>query len=242
MIQMGILNLLIAGAGIGLGFYVQTVAGFAASLFAIPVLISVLPMQEAIALMSVFLLLFSIVLVYKNWDSIAKKTVLELSVGILIGLTAGIFILKIGSPIILKKLLGGFILLFIAYNYLNKKRIKIPGKLGILFGVTGGMFSGMFSAGGPTYVMYVYNKIDSASVFRATLIGILAVTNILRIPMLVVYDILTTDTLMIALYLLPVFIVAILLGNRTYHKINENKFKHILMILLGISGISLIAG
>ena len=102
------------------------------------------------------------------------------------------------------------------------------------------IFSGMFSAGGPTYVMYVYNRIDSASVFRATLIGILAITNTLRIPMLVVSDILPPDTLLMALYMLPVFITALLLGNKTYHKINEGKFKTILMILLGISGISLL--
>ena len=119
---MGIVNLIIAGIGIGVGFYVQTVVGFAASLFAIPILLSVLPMQQAIALMSVFLLLFSIVLVYKNWQSIEKKTVLELSIGIIIGLSAGVTILKTGSPVILKKLLGIFILLFIAYNYLKKKK------------------------------------------------------------------------------------------------------------------------
>ncbi|MFO8235041.1 MAG: sulfite exporter TauE/SafE family protein [Bacteroidales bacterium] len=239
---MGILNLLVAGIGIGVGFYVQTVAGFAASLFAIPVLLNVLPMQESIALMSVFLLLFSIILVYKNWISIDKKTVFELSIGITIGLSAGILILKTGNPLILKKLLGVFIFFFIAYNYFSKKRFKIPGKLGILFGIAGGVFSGMFSAGGPTYVMYVYNRIDASSIFRATLIGILAITNIIRIPMLIISDILTTETLKTALYLLPVFAIALMTGNKTYHKINEEKFKHILMILLGISGISMFAG
>ena len=239
---MGILNLVIAGLGIGIGFYVQTVVGFAASLFAIPILLSVLPMQEAIALMSVFLLIFSIILVYQNWNSIEKKTVMELSIGIFIGLTGGILFLKLGNPVILKKLLGVFTLLFVIYQYLNKRKLKIPGKLGVFFGLAGGLFSGMFSAGGPTYVMYVYNRIDSASVFRATLIGILAITNTFRVPMLVVSDILTIHTLLMALYLLPVFVLALLLGNRTYQKVNEGKFRHILMILLGISGISLIAG
>jgi len=237
---MGIENLIVIGVGIGLGFYIQTVAGFAAGLFAIPILISVLPMQEAIALMSVFLLIFSIILVYKNWNSIEKKTVLELSIGVVIGLSLGILILKTGNPVFLKRLLGGFTILFVLYHFLSQKKFKIPGKLGIFFGLAGGFFSGMFSAGGPTYVMYVYNRIDSASIFRATLIGILAITNTLRIPMLLVSDILTPDTLLIALYMLPVFIIALLLGNKTYHKINEGKFKTGLMILLGISGISLL--
>jgi len=237
---MEIAHLAVIGIGIGLGFYVQTIAGFAAGLFAIPILISVVPMQEAIALMSIFLLIFSIILVYKNWKKIEQKTVLELSIGVIIGLSVGILILKTGNPIFLKRLLGVFTILFVAYNFLSRNKLKIPGKMGVLFGLAGGFFSGMFSAGGPTYVMYVYNRIDSASIFRATIIGILAVTNTLRIPMLVVSDILTPDTLLIALYMLPVFIIALLLGNKTYHKVNEGKFKTILMILLGISGISLL--
>lgn len=238
--KMGIANLIIIGLAIGVGFYVQTVAGFAAGLFAIPILISVLPMQEAIALMSIFLLIFSVILVYKNWEKIEQKTVLELSIGVIIGLAIGILILKTGNPVFLKRLLGIFTILFVLYHFLSHKKINIPGNLGVLFGLAGGFFSGMFSAGGPTYVMYIYNRIDSASIFRATIIGILAVTNTLRIPMLVVSDILTTNTLLTALYMLPVFVIALLLGNRTYHKINEGKFKTILMILLGISGISLL--
>ena len=237
---MGIAHLTVIGIGIGLGFYVQTVAGFAAGLFAIPILISVLPMQEAIALMSIFLLIFSVILVYKNWKKIEQKTVLELSVGVIIGLGVGILILKTGNPIFLKRLLGAFTILFVAYNFISRNKLKIPGNLGVLFGLAGGIFSGMFSAGGPPYVMYIYNRIDSASIFRATIIGILAVTNTLRVPMLVVSDILTPDTLLIAMYMLPVFIIALLLGNKTYHKVNEGKFKTILMILLGISGISLL--
>jgi len=237
---MGIAHLTVIGIGIGLGFYVQTVAGFAAGLFAIPILISVLPMQEAIALMSIFLLIFSVILVYKNWKKIEQKTVLELSVGVIIGLGVGILILKTGNPIFLKRVLGAFTILFVAYNFISRNKLKIPGNLGVLFGLAGGIFSGMFSAGGPPYVMYIYNRIDSASIFRATIIGILAVTNTLRVPMLVVSDILTPDTLLIAMYMLPVFIIALLLGNKTYHKVNEGKFKTILMILLGISGISLL--
>jgi len=237
---MGIAHLTVIGIGIGLGFYVQTVAGFAAGLFAIPILISVLPMEEAIALMSIFLLIFSVILVYKNWKKIEQKTVLELSVGVIIGLGVGILILKTGNPIFLKRVLGAFTILFVAYNFISRNKLKIPGNLGVLFGLAGGIFSGMFSAGGPPYVMYIYNRIDSASIFRATIIGILAVTNTLRVPMLVVSDILTPDTLLIAMYMLPVFIIALLLGNKTYHKVNEGKFKTILMILLGISGISLL--
>ena len=237
---METLPLIILIAGISLGFFIQTVAGFAGGLFALPIILQVIPMQEAVAYLSVFLCLFSILLVYRNWNNIDKKTVQELGVGIIVGLAAGVGILKMGSPLILKRLLGVFILLFVAYHFLKKKKLNLPGRWGILFGLAGGVFSGMFSAGGPTYVMYVYNRIDGAAVFRATLIGILSITNILRLPMLVVSDILTTDILLTSLYIAPAFALALFLGNRLYKKINEHAFKNILMILLVVSGISLL--
>jgi len=232
--------LIILITGIGLGFFVQTVAGFAGGLFALPIILQVIPMQEAVAYLSVFLCLFSILLVYKTWPEIDKKTVKELSLGIVVGLAVGVIILKLGSPDILKRLLGVFILLFVGYHFLKKKKIRIPGGSGLFFGLAGGVFSGMFSAGGPTYVMYVYNKIDGAAVFRATLIGILSITNILRLPMLVVSDILTVDILTNSLMILPFFVLALFFGNKLYTKINAHTFKNILMILLVVSGLSLL--
>src|SRR6056297_1691178 len=119
---METLQLIILIAGIGLGFFIQTVAGFAGGLFALPIILQVIPMQEAVAYLSVFLCLFSILLVYRNWAEIDKKTVQELSLGIIVGLAAGVGILKIGSPMVLKRLLGIFILLFVAYHFLKKRK------------------------------------------------------------------------------------------------------------------------
>ena len=238
---METVQLIILIIGVGLGFFVQTVAGFAGGLFALPIILQAFPMQEAVAYLSIFLCIFSILLVYKTWPQIDKGTIKELVAGIIAGLGVGVLILKTGNPVILKKFLGGFILLFIGYHLISKKGFRLPGKLGILFGLAGGLFSGVFSAGGgPTYVMYVYNKISSASVFRATIIGILSITNILRVPMLIASDILTADILLHSVYILPFFIAALFFGNRIYGKINEQDFRNILFILLAASGISLI--
>ncbi|MBS3771872.1 MAG: sulfite exporter TauE/SafE family protein, partial [Bacteroidales bacterium] len=237
---METVQLIILVLGVGLGFFVQTVAGLAGGLFALPIILQAFPMQDAVAYLSIFLCIFSILMVFKTWTQIDKTIVKELAAGIIAGLGMGVLLLKTGNPMVLKKILGVFILLFIGYHLISNKKIRLPGKLGILFGLAGGFFSGVFSAGGPTYVIYVYNKIHSASVFRATIIGILSITNILRIPMLIASEILTTDILIHSLYILPIFTIALFFGNRIYGKINEVLFKNILFILLAASGISLI--
>jgi len=236
------IQIIILVIGVGLGFYVQSVIGFAASLVALPIILNVLSIQESVALMSFFFFLFSISLIYKNWKAINKKVVLEMSIGIVVGLILGIFILKYGSPVVLKKALGIFMLLFVGYHYTKNKRIKLFNKLGILFGFAGGLFSGLFSTGGPMYVTYIFNKLNDSDVVRATIIGTLGITDIVRLPILMYSGILTYNILILSLYLLPFFLMAIFLGHKTYHKINENTFKNAVMILLALSGISLIIG
>ena len=63
---MEVTFLLIIIIGVGIGFYIQTVAGFAAALVTLPIILKVLNIQEAVALMSIFFFLFSIILIYKN--------------------------------------------------------------------------------------------------------------------------------------------------------------------------------
>lgn len=234
------IHLLILIIGVGLGFYVQTVIGFAAALVALPIIINVFNIQESVALMSIFFFMFSIILIYKNWKLINKKTILEMSIGLIPGLLLGIYILKFGSPIILKKALGIFVILFVGYSFIKKKKIEFFKKIGPLFGFIGGTFSGLFSTGGPPIVFYIYNKLDKSNIIRGTIIGTLGMTDFLRFPLLIFSGILTYDILLMSLYVLPFFLLSLYLGQKTYHRINKNVFKNVLMIFLILSGIALI--
>jgi uncharacterized membrane protein YfcA len=237
---MEAIHLLILIIGVGLGFYVQTVIGFAAALVALPIILYILNIQESVALLSIFFLIFGIILIYKNWKLIEKKTILEMLIGIIAGLLLGIYILKFGSPIILKKALGIFIIVFVGYLFIKEKKIKSFKKLGPLFGFIGGTFSGLFSTGGPPIVFYIYNKLDKSNIIRATIIGTLGITDFLRFPLLIFSGILTYDIFLISFYVLPFFFLSLYLGHKTHHRINENTFKNVLMIFLILSGISLI--
>ncbi len=227
---MEAIHLLILIIGVGFGFYVQSVVGFAAALVSLPIILNVLNIQESVALLSIFFLIFSIILISKNWKIIDKKTILEMSIGIIAGLFLGIYILKFGSPIILKKALGIFVILFVGYLHIKKKKIEFFKKLGLLFGFTGGTFSGLFSTGGPPIVFYIYNKLDKPNIVRATIIGTIGITDFIRFPLLIFSDILTYNIFLKSLYVLPFFILSFYLGHKTYHRINENIFKNVLML------------
>ena len=190
--------------------------------------------------MSIYLLFFSLVMVYKNWKSIDRKLVLELSVGTTIGVFLGVYILRFGDPLILNKLLGIIILGYIFYHIYSKKKVSWMTRFGWLFGFFGGIFSGLASSGGPFFVSYIYNKINKPAIVRATVIGVLGINNILRFFLLYASGLIQTKLLLLALYVSPFFILSLFVGQMAYGKLNNYIFEILLFVFLGFSAISLL--
>ncbi len=237
---MDIELLLILGIAIFFGFFVQTLVGFAGSLIALPILLLGVQLPDAIAYISMFYLFSSTFMVFKEWKNIDKKSILRLTMASIIGVVLGIIVLSYTKPMVLKKALGVFILLYVAYVLYGKAEVVLGRKTNLAFGVLGGFFSGVFSTGGPLYVISVKNSVQEAKSFRATMIGVLALVTLIRVPALSISGILNLEHVKISLLLLPVFFLAQFLGVKLFPKINENQFKNILLILLSLSGLSLI--
>ncbi|MDQ7917983.1 sulfite exporter TauE/SafE family protein [Mesonia sp. MT50] len=237
---MDIYIFLILIIGIFVGFYVQTVIGFAGSLMALPILLFGMELPDAIAYISIFYLFSSAFLIAKEWKNINRKIILRLALASVIGVILGIIVLTFTKPILLKKGLGIFILLYVGYVFLGKKKIKL-NKVGIIsFGVMAGFFSGIFSTGGPLYVICIENSVKEMKTFRATMIGVLGLVTIARVPTLAISGILDFQHIKMSLLVFPVFLFAQFLGKQTFEKINENLFKKLLIGLLCISSLVLV--
>ena len=148
-------TLLIIAIAIALGFFVQTIVGFAAVLVALPILLIVLDLQSAIVILSLLLALFSVILIFQNHDKMDKRIILELAISGFIGMIIGIYTLEMGKPEVLKRMLGGFIIIYALHAKIRNKKIVVFQNMGWLFGLVGGYFSGLFNTGGPLYVTYV---------------------------------------------------------------------------------------
>lgn len=236
---MDIELIIILAIAIFCGFFVQTLVGFAGSLIALPILLFGVQLPDAIAYISMFYLFSSIFMVSKEWKNIDKTTILRLTLASIIGVILGIVVLSYTKPVILQKALGVFILLYVAYVLFGKTDIVLGRKTNLTFGVLGGFFSGVFSTGGPLYVISVKNSVQEARTFRATMIGVLALVTLIRVPALSISGILTMEHVKMSLLLLPVFFLAQFLGVKLFPKINEKQFKNILLVLLSLSGVSL---
>ena len=223
-----------------LGFYVQTIVGFAGALIALPILLLKLEFADAVTYISIFYLFSSIFLVSKEWKNMDKKILMRLALASLVGVLIGIAVLMFAKPLILKKALGIFILFYVGYSFFGKKKVTL-NNIGVYFvGVMAGFFSGVFTTGGPLYVMCVENTVKDVKALRATMIGVLGMVTIARIPALALGGILNMHHIQMALCVFPIFLLAQYLGKRTFLKMDETVFKRSLLALLCISGSVLI--
>lgn len=238
--MLEISELIIILSAILAGFFVQTITGFAANLLMLPILLFVFELPEAIAFVSIYFALFSIVLVCKNWQNVNWRIVIKLGVGIIVGTSIGVKLLTIAEPVFLKRVLGAFILAYAIYTGTKHRTLpKFPGAALVLGGLSG-FFSGLFASGGAIAVAYIFNEVKKKEVLRATIIGALTVTNLYRLPALIYGDILTNEIWVKAAYALPAFGLAIWLGHKAHRKIDEEQFKKLILILLVVSAIVLL--
>ncbi|MDP3681407.1 MAG: sulfite exporter TauE/SafE family protein [Flavobacterium sp.] len=232
--------LLLLTIGIFTGFFVQTITGFAGALIALPFLLFVMPLPDAIGYLSIFYFISTPIHVYKEWNYIDKPLLKKLALSSFFGLLIGIIVLAYGQPVILKKALGVFIILFVLNSLKANKEIQLISKMKYFFGFLGGFFSGVFSTGGPLYLVIVKNETSDVKTLRATMFGVLGLITFMRIPVLAFEGILTVNQLYNSLYVLPFFILALILGKKVYLKLNELFFKRIMLGLLFLSGIMLL--
>ena len=237
---MDLTTLLIMIIGIFSGFFVQTLMGFAGALIALPILVLAIQLPDAVAYISIFYMFSSMFLVKQEWRYINRKIILELLISSIIGVIAGVWLLGNSQPMILKKGLGFFILLYVIY-FLFKESIAFKkNKLKFVLGFFGGFFSGVFSTGGPLYVILVKNSVTEIRTFRATMIGILAMVTFIRIPVLGWEGILTIHHFYYAMMVFPFFLLAQYLGKKAYNQLNETVLKRGILVLLLCSGILLV--
>ena len=237
---MEILEITTLITAIFLAFFSQTVLGFSGSPIALPILLLGHDLAISVITLSVLQFLQSTYLSQKHWKEIDKKVVLEIIVWVMLGVIIGIFFLKSWDPVILKKILGVLILLFVAYSSFKKKRIAIFKKMGAFFGFLAGIFSGVFSIGGPIFVTYFYSKIEDHKIMRASLLGVIALMATLRMPILAYNNLLTHEVWLRVLIAFPFFALSIFLGQKFFKKIDKEIFNKLVLTFMFLAGISLL--
>jgi len=228
---------LILAAGVFLGFFTQTIVGFASALVGFPFLLTQYNLQEATSFLSFYYIIFSIVLVYKNRKDTDKTVFKAIALPAAAGYLTGFLILAAVSPIWLEKGLGVFVICYSIYEWNFKKTFRLPKILFNLLGFIGGVIGGIFSSGATFFAPVVGSRVKNGVVLRATLMAIFAIANFIRFPFVVATHLLTKRIFMESLILFPVFILALYVGHAVYKYISEQLLRKLILVFLIISGV-----
>ncbi len=223
-------------------FFVKGLSGFANTL----VFTSILSYGTAnINISPVELILgypTNLIISWKERKHIDPKVCIPLSVMVIVGSIAGVIFLK-KADIRLVKIIFGILVIIVGIEMLlrelSKKEARKSKVLLTIIGVLSGFLCGLYGVGA-LLGAYIGRTTHDANAFKANICTVFIVENTFRIILYSIYGIITIASLKKALILSPFMLAGLLTGMFFANRINDRTVKKIVIILLIISGVSLI--
>jgi len=222
---------------------VQGTVGFGFGIVAMSTLPLWMGVKEAVPIVAALGLLVNIAM---TWSLRAHLTVSRLGpliLGGVIGVPIGVTLFVKLNPDLL--LIGlGMALLAVA---IQQKSAASGGRQGVLSpawggvaGLASGVLGGAFNTGGPPVVMYVGMQRWSKEHTVATLQGFLLFSCILQISLFLVRGTLGGPELKQAGLLVLPTLLGVLFGQRLFHRIDQERFRSVLLTAIALLGASLL--
>ena len=228
-----------------LSYSAQALTGFGGAVLGMPVLsvFKRLPVGSAVPVFSLLDVVGGVINLWKFIGRADRTQIALLSLPMIVGTGAGVWLLEIVPNRWMLGLLGVFVLAVAAINLLGlhagllRNLSTASGAIaGLCAGLFGGLFAGMFGTGGPIYALYLSNRLDEPNV-ASTVGSFLAISAFVRATILLLRG-LYADPQIIAIALAAIpFVVASMLLTHEYGKMVPAK-----TVANGLRWILLIAG
>jgi len=232
---------------VALGSYIQTVSGFAIALIIAGGVTAagLAPVAFTANVISFIALANTAVALHSKHSHIDLKILLYASLGVLLLSGVGLMALdhlSTNSIDLLEMLLGAVILGSGALLMIHPHPLRqiSPNYAHLIAGGFGGLFSGMFGAGGPPLVIHLYRQPLPFPVIRTTLLASLFVMPCIRIAFETYNGNITADVLELSLYSVPVSIAGTLFARRFPPPVSDSVMRRFAFGLLCLLGLSLI--
>tara|TARA_B110000263_G_C15302890_1_gene508891 strand:- start:678 stop:1475 length:798 start_codon:yes stop_codon:yes gene_type:complete len=232
---------------VALGAFIQTLTGFAMGVVII-VGATLLDLQ-AIALSAAIISLISLantsVAMRENYKHVDIDYFRWLCCWLIPGLVVGVALLAYLSKNhydILRMLLGalviaaGILLIRKPPHYQERSTQTQAASFGLL----GGVFGGLFSAGGSAFAYFLYRQPIELSVARATLLSVLLISTVIRTIMISLDGQITTEVLLTTLLAFPIVIVVTEVTGRYVSFFSDVMVRKMVVALMMIAGLFLL--
>jgi len=225
------------------GSVIFGLTGFGAALVTVPFATHFVPLPFALALFVLMDLANAFRIGFENPKNAVKSEWTRMVPMILIGTVTGVTLLVNLPRGAATLALGVFVLLFALYSLLrNPESHRVVSPRWAWFaGLTGGVTSTIFGAGGPPYAMYLSQRGLTKEQFRATL-GLATLTSIsIRTVAFLVTGILIDPKVWVyAMFIVPAGLAGIWAAGHLFRRISRGILMRVVALMLLASGASLI--
>lgn len=218
-------------------------AGFAFGLIAAAAWLHVLtPLQTTILVVGYGLVVQSVA-VWKLRDALSWQRLWPFLLGAAIGVPFGVAALAAIDPSPMRRVVGAILVLYASYSLVKPALKPMPGggwTADVLIGLCNGVVGGMTGLAGIVVVIWSsvrgWAKDVQRAVFQPAGVATFAMSGL----WLGASGTIHTDVIKLFLLGLPVLILGTWLGLKLYGRLDEARFRQIVLVLLLLSGISLV--
>jgi uncharacterized protein len=232
---------LIAAAFVGSVIF--GITGFGAALVTVPFATHFVPLPFALALFVLMDLANAFRVGFENPKNAVKAEWTRMVPMILVGTVTGVTLLVNLPRGAATLALGVFVLLFALYSLLRNPDTQriVSSRWAWFAGLTGGITSTIFGAGGPPYAMYLSQRGLTKEQFRATLgLATLTSISIRTVAFLVTGILLDPKVWLYAVFIVPAGLAGIWAASHLFRRMSREVPMRAVAFMLLASGASLI--
>lgn len=233
MLELSSFLYIFIGVAVIFGGILRGICGFGFSLTLVVALTFFLPPLLTTSLIFIWEISASILHLPFVWKDVDWKAIKWLCLGCIIGTPFGVYSLLLIPPTPMTVLINLTVIilsLVMLKGYTLKHNLNALEIVGT--GTISGVINGASANGGPPVILLFFSSPAGANVGRASLIAYFLFTDTCASAILVYTKAMTLSILATALCYIPCLALGIWIGSKFYHKIDEQKFKRFVIILL----------
>lgn len=216
-------------------------AGFGFTLVALPLLSLAVAPRLAVPFLLVYAYGINLTLLIRFKSHLDWPKVWPLMVGALPGIPLGIYFLKTSENVMIKKAVGGVIIVFVIWNLLasDERGYDLSRFWALVTGFASGIMAGAFAMAGPPLLIYLTLNRWEKNLTRATMQFCFFFTGTCSLVGQTIAKVLTVQVLQWNLLYLPIVVVGGSMGYLTFKRLSSHLFNKVLLYVLLAVGLFL---
>ena len=219
-----------------------------AATLAVAIFASVLPAKSSTATLLFLLIVGDALALLMYRRSADWPTLIRLAPAVVAGVLVGAVFLVIADDDGVRRTIGVILLALVVLTLWLRRSDASPllGRGGRVvragYGPLGGFTTMVANAGGPVMSMYFLAARFEVKAFLGTAAWFFAIVNIVKVPVAIGLGLLTPQTLLIDLILVPAVLIGGFVGRLVANRIDQRLFERIVFVLTVVAAVYLLVG